>query len=71
MNKCNKYYVDSFTSNEAGEIYDTNNELNLDFKKTSKELNEKIFLQWKISDRLNEFCIINSKLIKELLALNF
>ena len=64
LNKCNKYYVDSFTSNEAGEIYDTNNELNLDFKKTSKELNEKIFLQWKISDRLNEFCIINSNLIK-------
>ena len=64
LNKCNKYYVDSFTTNEEDKIFDKNNSLNLDRKLLSEKLNEKIFLQWKISDRLNENCIINSKLIK-------
>ena len=64
LNKCNKYVVDSLIISEKGEVLDTNASLKLDLNETSKKLNEKIFFQFKLSNELNEYCILNSQLLK-------
>ena len=64
LNKCNKFLVDGFHIAETGNILDINNSKDLDIKKLSEESNQKIFMQWKISNKLNDECILNTNFIK-------
>ena len=65
LNKCNKYLLDRFTLSETGkildkQILDKNDTSGKNIKKLSEDLNQKIFIQWKISNILNENCILNT-----------
>ncbi len=64
LNKCNKYIISRSTVTETGELLDFNNELNLDRRKISQKLNQKVFLEYSISDQLSKNCISNTKWIR-------
>ena len=61
----NLYYVDQYLLTQTGEILTVIVDYNQvpEAEKISKKKNIKIISQWKISEVLNENCIINSKLI--------
>ena len=65
LDKCNLYYVDQYLLTQTGEILTVIDDYNeeSEAEKISKKKNIKIISQWKISENLNEKCIINSKLI--------
>ena len=65
LDKCNLYYVDQYLLTQTGEILTVIVDYNQvpEAEKISKKKNIKIISQWKISEVLNENCIINSKLI--------
>ena len=55
LNKCSKFLVEQLYVAETGKILDINDSKDLNIKKLSEGSNQKIFVQWKISDKLNEF----------------
>ena len=68
LDKCNLYNIHQYLYTETGEIltvigYELDYEQNVGAEEISKKKNIKIISQWKISEDLNEKCIINSKLI--------
>lgn len=64
LNKCNKFKVEKFFFTKTGEVDSIKDIKISDIEKFSKETNQKIFVQWRLTDKFNENCILNSRFIK-------
>ena len=60
LGNCYKFAVDRLTISGAGEILDINDKLFLNVENLVKNSNQKIFIEWKVTDRLNKNCILNT-----------
>ncbi len=63
LNKCNKFELDVILYSSTDQILSVNDNTPLN-KKISEKTDQKIFKQWKITDKLNKNCIINTNLNK-------
>ena len=66
LNKCNKYQVVRSILTETNLLQEDQSAgiVIPDIEKISKKLDKKIFLEWRVTNRLNEYCIINSDFLK-------
>lgn len=62
LGDCSKFFVDRLTISSSGDILDINDRLVLDVKNLVKNLDKKVSIEWRVSDRINKNCILNTNL---------
>jgi len=68
LNECNKYIIERSIFSGTNIIQKSNKISDpiphIEIEKIKKNLNKKIFLQWKITSEINQTCIINTNFLK-------